>query len=65
MEKLLTGEKQQKLHEYIGQLTNLQEDLKQPVQVRNSSQIQRKMERVGKDLRTGFRFKDVQGSLVQ
>jgi len=65
MEKLLTGEKQQKIREYIGQLTALGQDLKQPAQIRNSSLIQRKVEHIGKDLRIGFRFKDVQGSLVQ
>lgn len=65
MEKLLSGEKRQKLNEYIAQLSGLQKDLGQPAGVRNDSVIQRKIERIGKNLREGFRFKDVQESLVK
>ena len=65
MEKLLSGEKQQQLNQYITQLSALHNDLSQPAGVRNDRVIQSKIERIGKDLRQGFRFKDIQSSLVK
>ena len=65
MEKLLTGEKQQKLNQYITQLSALQKDLGQPAAIRNDGIIQSKIERIGKNVREGFRLKNVQGSLVK
>ena len=65
MEKLLSGEKRQKLKEYIMQLSALQKDLDEPAGVRNDNLIQRKIERIGKNLREGFRIKDVQESIVK
>ena len=55
MQKLLTGEKQKKLSEYVAQLNALKKDLEQPAAVRNDNSIQRKIERIGKNVREGFR----------
>jgi hypothetical protein len=65
MEKLLTGDKQKALNGYISQLDGIQKELEQPEQIRNTSLIERKLERIDGDLREGFRVKDVQESLVQ
>ena len=52
MEKLLTGEKQQKIREYIGQLTALGQDLKQPaVSSKEKWSISGKISESGFDLK--------------
>jgi hypothetical protein len=65
MEKLLTGEKQKKLGTYIDQFGLLQKDLQQPVEFRNNGLIKQKLERIDENFREEFRFKQVEGSLVQ
>ena len=65
MGKLLTGEKQKTLQGYTDQVNTIQKDLIQPAQMRNNGLIQRKLERLDKSVREGFRFKEVQGSLTQ
>jgi hypothetical protein len=65
LEKLLRDEKKTQMNQYITQLNDIQRDLGQPRGIRDNSSIQRKVQRIGSKLREGFRFNDVEQSLIR
>lgn len=65
LEKLLTGEKKTQMTQFITQLNDIQRQLAQPAGIRNDGGIQMKVQRIGSKLREGFRFNDVEQSLVR
>ncbi|MDP2654013.1 MAG: hypothetical protein Q8Q08_08285 [Candidatus Omnitrophota bacterium] len=64
MGKLLTGSKQQSLARLGEQLAGVENDLKFSSAVRGRETIKRELESIGRAVREGFRFADVENSLA-
>lgn len=65
MQKLLVQEKEPKLSALIAQFQSLKRDVKEPGPYRNTGNIKLKAQLLEKQVREGYRFNQVQDSLVK
>lgn len=64
MGKVLTGEPQKLLTQYIAKMQRIQEEITKPSAIRNNYGIKRKVDLIGKQVRQNLKFKKIEESLV-
>ena len=65
MQKLLTGEKREKMGQLLKELNSVEEDMKTPMALRNMFLMHKKIQTIGNNMRKGLRVQDVKNSLVK